>query len=72
MKVQSINHPVTNPRYTSLLAAFVCFGAYTCIFAFRKAFNVAPYEGHRVLGLDYKVMIIITQVFGYMLSKFYG
>ncbi len=72
MKVQSINSPVANPRYTPLLAAFVCFGAYTCIFAFRKAFNVAPYEGHRVLGLDYKVMIIITQVFGYMLSKFYG
>ena len=25
-----------------------------------------------MLGLDYKVVLIITQVFGYMLSKFYG
>jgi hypothetical protein len=61
-----------NPAYTSLLAAVVCFAAYTCIFAFRKAFNVAPYGGYTVLGLDYKVVLIITQVFGYMLSKFYG
>ncbi len=56
----------------SIFAAVVCFAAYTCIFAFRKAFNVASYNGHTVFGLDYKVVIVITQVFGYMLSKFYG
>lgn len=61
-----------NNTYTSLYAAVVCFAAYTCIFAFRKAFNVAPYQGYTFLGLDYKVLLIITQVFGYMLSKFYG
>ena len=57
---------------TSLFAALVCFAAYACISAFRKAFNVAPYEGYTLLGLDYKVVIIITQVAGYMASKFYG
>lgn len=65
--------PITrNSWYTSLFAAVVCFAAYASISAFRKAFNVAPYEGHQLLGLDYKVVLVITQVFGYMASKFYG
>lgn len=58
--------------YISVFAALVCFAAYACISAFRKAFNVAPYEGYTLLGLDFKVVLVITQVFGYMASKFYG
>ncbi len=54
------------------MAAFVSFSAYTCIFTFRKAFNVAPYSGFTLLGMDYKVVLVITQVMGYMFSKFYG
>ncbi len=61
-----------NSVLTSLFAAIVCFAAYASITAFRKAFNVAPYNGHLIAGLDYKVVLIITQVMGYMLSKFYG
>ncbi len=61
-----------NSFYTSLFAAAVCFAAYTCIFSFRKAFNVASYDGYEVAGLNYKVVLVITQVAGYMLSKFYG
>ena len=50
----------------------VCFCAYTSIFCFRKAFNVAPYGGYNLFGIDFKVLLVITQVAGYMLSKFYG
>ncbi|MGZ5287055.1 MAG: DUF5690 family protein, partial [Flavisolibacter sp.] len=57
---------------TSVFAAAVCFAAYACIISFRKAFNVASYSGYELGGLDYKVVLIITQVGGYMLSKFYG
>ncbi len=57
---------------TSIFAAAVCFAAYACIISFRKAFNVASYTGYELGGLDYKVVLIITQVGGYMLSKFYG
>lgn len=69
--------PISN-RFSShqlsvaIFSALIAFAAYTCIFAFRKAFNVAAYEGHTVLGLDYKIVLVITQVFGYMSSKFYG
>lgn len=66
------NFPARRDLYTSVFAALVCFAAYACISAFRKAFNVAPYEGYSLWGLDYKVVIVITQVFGYMASKFYG
>ena len=64
--------PSRNAIYTSLFAAVVCFAAYACISAFRKAYNVAPYQGYTLLGLDFKVVIVITQVIGYMASKFYG
>jgi MFS family permease len=56
----------------AFFSALIAFAAYTCIFAFRKAFNVAPYAGYTVLGLDYKIVLVITQVLGYMSSKFYG
>jgi len=59
-------------RKEAVFAAIVCFAAYTCIFAFRKAFNVASYSGFTLWGLDFKVILVITQVLGYMLSKFYG
>ena len=61
-----------NSILTPLFAAVVCFAAYASLTAFRKAFNVAPYSGYLIAGLDYKVVLIITQVLGYMLSKFYG
>lgn len=72
-----MSQPISN-RFSSrqlsvaIFSALIAFAAYTCIFAFRKAFNVAAYEGHTVLGLDYKIVLVITQVFGYMSSKFYG
>lgn len=50
----------------------VCFATYACIFSFRKAFNVAAYDGFTIAGLNYKVVLVVTQVAGYMLSKFYG
>ena len=72
-----MHQPISN-RFSSrqlsvaLFSALITFAAYTCIFAFRKAFNVAAYAGYTILGLDYKIVLVITQVLGYMSSKFYG
>jgi len=68
----SRNFSFTNKKKEAIFAAIVCFAAYTCIFSFRKSFNVASYSGYQLWGLDYKVVLVITQVLGYMLSKFYG
>lgn len=60
------------PAVVAIFAAVVSFAAYTCIFSFRKAFNVASFSDYTLFGLDYKVVLVITQMAGYMLSKFYG
>ena len=56
----------------SLYAACCSFGVYFCMYAFRKPFTVAGYEGIYFAGASYKVWLVIAQVMGYMLSKFYG
>ena len=42
------------------------------MYAFRKPFAVATFENLTFLGIDYKILLVIAQVLGYMLSKFIG
>jgi MFS family permease len=42
------------------------------MYAFRKPFSVGVYENLFLWGLDYKIILISSQVLGYMLSKFIG
>jgi len=56
----------------SVMAAISSFGAYTCMYAFRKAFAAGTFSGLQYLHIDYKVWLVIAQVIGYTLSKFYG
>jgi MFS family permease len=55
-----------------LKASLAAFGAYFCMYAFRKPFSVATFEGMEVFHIDYKIILIIAQVLGYALSKFIG
>lgn len=55
-----------------LYGAFASFGTYFCMYAFRKPFTVATFENLYLWGIDYKIILIIAQVLGYMLSKFLG
>jgi MFS family permease len=57
---------------TVLLTAILVFLTYTAIFAYRKPFTVAAFEGKIYWGIPYQTLLIISQVIGYMLSKFYG
>ncbi|RYF26637.1 MAG: hypothetical protein EOO42_01025 [Flavobacteriales bacterium] len=56
----------------SILAAISAFGAYTSMYAFRKAFAAGSYIGLEFWNIDYKAWLVISQVLGYTLSKFYG
>jgi MFS family permease len=56
----------------SILAAIAAFGAYTSMYAFRKAFAAGSYSGLSFWHVDYKAWLVIAQVLGYTLSKFYG
>ncbi len=62
----------TNGFWFSLYAAGSAFCLYTCIFALRKTFGVATYDGLVLWDVSYKVWMVIFQVIGYMLSKFIG
>lgn len=56
----------------NIYAAVSVFLAYTMIFGFRKSFTVATFDGITVAGYSYKTLLVISQVLGYMLAKFYG
>ena len=40
--------------------------------AFRKPFTVGIFEGVLVWGMDYKILLVTSQLLGYMLAKFAG
>ena len=62
----------TNQIKTGLYAAIVVFLAYTMIFGFRKSFTVATFDGITIAGYSYKTVLVICQMLGYLLAKFYG
>lgn len=53
----------------AILAAFI---TYCSMYAFRKPFTAGVYADLSLWGVDYKIILITTQVMGYMLSKFIG
>ncbi|MEC3965295.1 DUF5690 family protein [Flagellimonas halotolerans] len=55
-----------------LHASLAAFGTYFCMYAFRKPFSVATFDGLAFMGIDYKILLVIAQVLGYALSKFVG
>lgn len=57
---------------TSVLAAIAAFGAYTAMYSFRKGFTAGTFHGEQYFHVDYKVWLVIAQVIGYTMSKFYG
>ncbi|WP_233840469.1 DUF5690 family protein [Dyella sp. 2HG41-7] len=61
-----------HPMAINLVAGGAAFLAYASMYAFRKPFTAAAFEGMHVAGVDYKVWLVIAQVMGYMLSKVRG
>lgn len=72
------NHPITarlsrsHPFWVTLYTALAAFSLYTCVYAFRKTFPAATFEGLAYAGVSYKVWLVIFQAVGYGLSKFIG
>ncbi|WP_057940325.1 DUF5690 family protein [Algoriphagus resistens] len=52
-----------------MVGAFLC---YTGMYAVRKAFLAGQYLDIGFYGLDFKTVLVISQVMGYMFSKFVG
>ncbi len=58
----------------TIYAIVAAFSTYFCMYAFRKPFAAATYEGLRFFGtdIDLKTAFVISQILGYMLSKYIG
>lgn len=56
----------------SLYCITAAFLTYCSMYAFRKPFTAGEFDGLELWGIDYKIILIVSQVFGYMLSKFIG
>lgn len=56
----------------AIYSGLIAFGIYSCMYAFRKPFTVGIFEGYSCLGLGLKSCLIIAQLVGYTLSKFFG
>lgn len=67
-----------SPTVFSAYAIVAAFTTYFCMYAFRKPYGAATYEGFEPVDLpglpplDYKIVLVIAQVLGYTLSKFTG
>src|SRR5688572_33460166 len=62
----------TNGFWFASYATVMAFSLYTCVYAFRKTFSVATFDGMAYAGISYKVLLVTFQVVGYALSKFVG
>jgi hypothetical protein len=60
-------------NWVAVYASLICFLTYASVYAFRKPFTVGSFaDGPTVFGLAFKDALVISQVLGYMFSKFYG
>ena len=69
-----LHHGPAAGRHSSpiLMAALTAAAAYTCMYAFRKPFTAATFDGLVYAGIAYKIWLVVAQALGYMASKFYG
>lgn len=61
-----------NKYILPIYATIAAFSTYFSMYAFRKPFSAATYEGLELWGIDYKIVLVIAQVLGYTISKFVG
>lgn len=64
--------PAIPARWLPAWSVVAAFGTYFCMYAFRKPFTAASYEGMQFGGIGFKTLLVTSQVFGYMVSKFIG
>ena len=55
-----------------LFTSIAAFATYSCMYAFRKPYTVATFDGYQFLGLHIKIWFIAAQIAGYTISKFAG
>lgn len=74
-KVQSVR-TASQKRLSDFLFILWAGGAallsYSLVYALRKPYTAAAFDGYEIFGMDYKVVVTIAQIVGYVISKFIG
>ena len=58
--------------YVIVLSIAGAFITYFSMYAFRKPFTAGVFDEVMIWGFDYKIILVISQVLGYTISKFLG
>jgi len=61
-----------HPLLLTLWASTAAFVSYFCMYMYRKPFTAATYDDYTLWDMDYKILLVISQVIGYAISKFIG
>ncbi|MCX6299369.1 MAG: DUF5690 family protein [Bacteroidetes bacterium] len=71
--IKKIQEDKYRDNWVAIYASLISFLTYASVYAFRKPFTVGSFsDAPLVFGLAYKDALVISQVIGYMVSKFYG
>ncbi len=71
--IDKIQQEKYRDNWVAIYASLICFLTYASVYAFRKPFTVGSFsDGPTIFGLAFKDGLVISQVLGYMFSKFYG
>ena len=64
---------LSNKKISDLVFILWAGGAallsYSLVYALRKPFTAASFDGLDAFGLDYKVLVTIVQILGYLIAK---
>ena len=64
--------PQSNRGGQLFCAAVAAFCTYFCMYAFRKPVTAGTFDGMQIAGFELKKVLVVSQLVGYMLSKFIG
>lgn len=62
----------TTPGMFALYAGLAAFTTYCGMYALRKPYAAAEYTDLIVAGVNYKILLVVAQVTGYSIAKFFG
>ena len=75
-KTMVMEQIVKNKRFSDALLILWAGGAallsYSLVYALRKPYTAASFEGFDFFGTDYKVVVTTIQILGYVIAKFFG
>lgn len=76
MKSKQQTMSPSRKRFSDLLFILWAGGAallsYSLVYALRKPYTAAAFEDLELFNMDYKVVVTISQILGYVISKFMG